>query len=58
MTWDIIWGIARAILAGLGGLLVAKGYIDNGVLEQVLGAIGVVGSAVWSVVTKFKTPAV
>lgn len=22
MTWDIIWGIARAILAGLGGLLV------------------------------------
>ena len=55
MTWDIIWG---AILAGLGGLLVAKGYIDNGILEQVLGAIGVVGSAVWSVVTKFKTPAV
>jgi len=44
----MIWGVARAILAAGGGYLVAKGMIDAGTLETVIGAIGTIFVAVWS----------
>ena len=59
MTADQIWGIVRTILAAAGGYAVAKGYIDNATLTAVLGALGTLFVAGWSVISKTKpvTPA-
>lgn len=46
------WGVIRTILAALGGWVVAKGYVDNATLQAVLGALGTIFVAVWSVVAK------
>jgi hypothetical protein len=52
MNKEMIWGVARAILAAGGGYLVAKGMIDAATLETVIGAIGTIFVAVWSVYAK------
>ena len=52
MTAEQIWGIARTILAAVGGYFVAKGVIDANTLTTILGAVGSVFIAVWSVVSK------
>lgn len=52
MTAEEIWGIVRAILAAGGGYLVAKGYLDNATLMTILGALGTIFVAVWSVWVK------
>jgi hypothetical protein len=55
MSSDAIMGIVRAVLAGLGGYLVAKGVIDEGTLNTIIGAIITLITAVWSVASKRKT---
>jgi hypothetical protein len=52
MTKEMIWGVIRAILAAGGGYFVAKGMIDSGTLETVLGAIGTIFVAGWSIWVK------
>lgn len=52
MNADQIWGIARAILAAVGGYFVAKGTIDADWLNTVLGGVGTVFVALWSVFAK------
>lgn len=52
MTKEMIWGVARAVLAAGGGYLVAKGMIDAGTLETVLGALGTIFAAGWSIWSK------
>lgn len=41
-------GVARAILAAVGGYLVGQGLIDQGTAEQVGGALSVIAAAGWS----------
>jgi hypothetical protein len=52
MTKDMIWGVVRAVLAAAGGYFVANGVVDAGTLETVLGAIGVLFAAGWSIWSK------
>lgn len=52
MTKEMAWGVVRAILAAGGGYLVARGMIDTGTLETVLGALGTLFVAGWSVWSK------
>lgn len=52
MSADQIWGIVRTILAAGGGYVVAKGYIDDATLASILGALGVLFTAGWSVWAK------
>jgi hypothetical protein len=52
MTGDQIWGIARAVLAAIGGYFVAKGTINADWLNTVLGGAGTIFVAVWSVLSK------
>lgn len=47
-----IWGIVRTILAAGGGFVVAKGWIDDATLTAILGALGVLFTASWSVWSK------
>ena len=49
MNSDQIGGILRAILAALGGFVIAKGYTDAATFATVSGAIVALGVALWSV---------
>jgi hypothetical protein len=52
MNADQIWGIARAVLAAIGGYFVAKGTITADWLNTFLGGAGTIFVAVWSVLSK------
>ncbi len=52
MTGEQVWGIVRTILAAAGGYVVAKGYIDNGTMTSIIGALGTLFVAGWSVWSK------
>lgn len=52
MTIEAILGIVRHVLTFGGGLLVTKGYIDEGTMTTVVGAAVTLIGAVWSVVAK------
>lgn len=54
MTGEQIWGIVRTILAAAGGYIVAKGWVDNATIQSVIGALGTIFIAVWSVWAKKK----
>lgn len=58
---DKVMGVVRAVVAAAGGFLVAIGWANAddmaGVaqsIETILGAIGVIGAAVASVIAKIK----
>jgi hypothetical protein len=52
MTKDMAWGIVRAVLAGGAGYLAGKGIADAAVLNEVIGAVGVIFAAAWSIWAK------
>lgn len=52
MTKDMVWGIARAVLAAGSGYLVGTGLIDQAMASELIGAIGVIFTAAWSVWSK------
>lgn len=54
MTAEQFAGICRAVVAALGGFLVAKGVTDAATVATVAGAVATIGAAVWSVVSKKK----
>jgi hypothetical protein len=54
MTAEQVWGIVRTILAAGGGYIVAKGWIDNATMTSIIGAIGTLFIAGWSVWSKKK----
>lgn len=57
MNGEQIWGVIRTLLAFAGGFVVSKGYIDDATLTAVLGALGTIFIAGWSVWSKAKKPA-
>ena len=52
MTKSEAYGVARAVLAAVGGVLVGKGYIDSETAVSLGGALATVIAAVWSVKSK------
>ncbi len=57
MNKDEIYGVLRAFVASIGGIGVAKGYIDNETLTAFTGAFATIFTAVWSVLAKRKPKA-
>lgn len=55
MSKEQVLGVVRHGLTFLGGLLVTKGLMDTGMVEEVMGAVITLVGAVWSVVVKNKT---
>jgi hypothetical protein len=51
MNSDQVGGIVRALLAAIGGFLVARGVTDAGTVNAVAGAVATVVVAVWSAFT-------
>ena len=57
MNGEQIAGVVRAIVAALGGFLVAKGVADAETVAAVSGAVATIAVAVWSVLSKKKPEA-
>lgn len=54
MSKEIILGIVRHTLTFAGGILVAKGLLDQGVLAEIIGGVMTVVGGVWSIIDKAK----
>ena len=54
MSKEIILGIVRHTLTFAGGILVAKGLLEQGVLAEIIGGVMTVVGGVWSVIDKTK----
>ena len=54
MNGEQIAGIVRAIVAALGGFLVAKGVANTETVAAVAGALATLAAAAWSVLSKKK----
>jgi hypothetical protein len=54
MTKDQIFGVARHVLTFLGGFLVVKGYLDESLLNELIGGAITLAGTVWSIVDKNK----
>jgi len=53
MDWQTSTGLfARHLLTTLGGVIVAKGWIDSNQLEPIIGAVLVISGVVWSIIQK------
>jgi len=57
MTPSIISAFLRHLLTAAGGVAVAKGYVDSGTLETVIGAIMTLVGFGWSFWDKKKNAA-
>jgi stage V sporulation protein SpoVS len=51
-----VMSAVRSILIAVGGIAVARGYITDDVLTQVVGAFITIATAAWGVVDKLKGP--
>lgn len=54
MSKEQLLGVVRHGLTFVGGLLVTKGLMDTGMVEEVMGAVVTLVGAVWSIVVKKK----
>jgi hypothetical protein len=52
---DQILGIVRHALTFAGGIIVAKGLVDDALFQEILGAAMTLVGAVWSIVSKKKS---
>ena len=52
MTADQFAGLVRAIVAALGGYLVAKGLVDAETVATLAGVAATAGAAIWSFLSK------
>jgi len=54
MKKEVILGIVRHTLTFAGGILVAKGLLEQGLLAEIIGGVMTVVGGVWSVIDKTK----
>lgn len=55
MGKEQVIGIVRHVLTFLGGLFVLKGYLDESLVNQIVGGAATLIGTVWSVISKAKT---
>ena len=54
MSKDQIFGVARHVLTFLGGFLVVKGYLDESLINELIGGAIALAGTIWSIVDKNK----
>jgi hypothetical protein len=54
LTREQIEGIIRHSLTTVGGVLIAKGIIDDAILTEVIGSAITISGIVWSIIDKRK----
>jgi hypothetical protein len=54
MTQEQIFGVVRHGLSAIGGILIAKGLLDEGSWTELTGAAMTLVGVIWSIVSKKK----
>lgn len=54
LTKEQLLGIVRHTITFIGGILVMKGLADDSMVQEVLGGVTTLASAIWSIVDKNK----
>jgi hypothetical protein len=54
LTKEQIFGIIRHTMTFVGGILIAKGLIDEAMVSEISGAVLTLVGSVWSIVVKNK----
>lgn len=54
LTKEQVQGIVRHAMTFVGGILIAKGLLDEGVVTEITGAVLTLVGSIWSVVEKNK----
>jgi hypothetical protein len=54
LTKEQVMGIVRHTLTFVGGLLIAKGLIDETILTEIVGGVTTLTGAIWSIIAKTK----
>jgi hypothetical protein len=57
MTKEQVIGIVRHALTFVGGLFVLKGYLDESLVNEIIGGAVTLVGTIWSVISKSKTEA-
>lgn len=57
MTGEEIWGVVRTVLAAAAGWAAGQGYIDQQTAMTVIGGLGTIFVALWSIRSKRAKPA-
>jgi hypothetical protein len=52
MNKDQIFGVVRHVLTAVGGILIAKGVIDDALWGEIVGGALSLAATIWSVVDK------
>jgi hypothetical protein len=52
MNKDVILGIVRHVLTGVGGYFIAKGAIDAAAVELLVGSVITIAGVIWSILDK------
>ena len=52
MTKDMVWGVVRAVLAAAGGYFVGVGILGQSMMNDLIGAAGIIFAAGWSIWSK------
>jgi hypothetical protein len=54
LTKDQLLGVIRHALTFIGGILITKGLVDEGLFSKITGGILTLTGAVWSIINKKK----
>jgi hypothetical protein len=54
MSKDQILGVVRHALTFIGGFLVVKGYLDESLLNELIGGVIALAGTIWSIIDKNK----
>jgi hypothetical protein len=52
MSRDVVLGVIRHSLTFAGGILVAKGLLEQGLLTEIVGGVMTAIGGIWSVISK------
>lgn len=52
LTREQVLGIVRHALTFAGGIVVMKGYADEGTVTEIIGGVMTLAGAIWSVIAK------
>lgn len=52
MDKEKVLGVVRHVLTFVGGVLVANGFFDDQIAQEIIGAVMTLTGAIWSVIAK------